>query len=143
MVQCNYLQYFHFFCASQPDTSSVPFRQVPVEARIQDFLEADGLLALDNRKCNYVRDYDFTFAGGGSVRFNPNLYACGKVCLSLLGTWSGARGETWDASSSSTLQVPPLRDHPSALQLHSLAHGLSILGLSAIVIRLSVDLEHA
>eukprot|EP00172_Hildenbrandia_rubra_P004661 Plantae.Rhodophyta-Hildenbrandia_rubra.ctg988.p1 GENE.Plantae.Rhodophyta-Hildenbrandia_rubra.ctg988~~Plantae.Rhodophyta-Hildenbrandia_rubra.ctg988.p1 ORF type:complete len:940 (+),score=179.20 Plantae.Rhodophyta-Hildenbrandia_rubra.ctg988:2332-5151(+) len=27
--------------------------------------------------------------GGGSVRFNPNLYACGKVCLSLLGTWSG------------------------------------------------------
>ena len=27
--------------------------------------------------------------GGGSVRFNPNLYACGKVCLSLLGTWTG------------------------------------------------------
>lgn len=27
--------------------------------------------------------------GSGSVRFNPNLYACGKVCLSLLGTWSG------------------------------------------------------
>ena len=23
--------------------------------------------------------------GGGSVRFNPNLYNCGKVCLSLLG----------------------------------------------------------
>ena len=27
--------------------------------------------------------------GKGSVRFNPNLYNCGKVCLSLLGTWSG------------------------------------------------------
>lgn len=27
--------------------------------------------------------------GGGRVRFNPNLYACGKVCLSLLGTWPG------------------------------------------------------
>jgi ubiquitin-conjugating enzyme E2 Z len=27
--------------------------------------------------------------GGGVVRFNPNLYACGKVCLSILGTWSG------------------------------------------------------
>ncbi len=26
--------------------------------------------------------------GGGKIRFNPNLYACGKVCLSLLGTWS-------------------------------------------------------
>jgi ubiquitin-protein ligase len=27
--------------------------------------------------------------GGGRVRFNPNLYQCGKVCLSLLGTWPG------------------------------------------------------
>jgi ubiquitin-protein ligase len=27
--------------------------------------------------------------GGGLVRFNPNLYANGKVCLSILGTWSG------------------------------------------------------
>eukprot|EP00051_Salpingoeca_urceolata_P015660 m.204421 g.204421 ORF g.204421 m.204421 type:complete len:780 (+) comp18469_c2_seq1:318-2657(+) len=27
--------------------------------------------------------------GHGRVRFNPNLYACGKVCLSLLGTWAG------------------------------------------------------
>ncbi len=26
---------------------------------------------------------------GGRVRFNPNLYANGKVCLSTLGTWSG------------------------------------------------------
>ncbi|KAL1417512.1 hypothetical protein MTO96_000609 [Rhipicephalus appendiculatus] len=25
----------------------------------------------------------------GRVRFNPNLYACGKVCLSILGTWAG------------------------------------------------------
>lgn len=27
--------------------------------------------------------------GGGTVRFNPNLYANGKVCLSILGTWHG------------------------------------------------------
>jgi ubiquitin-protein ligase len=26
---------------------------------------------------------------GGTIRFNPNLYANGKVCLSLLGTWAG------------------------------------------------------
>lgn len=26
---------------------------------------------------------------GGKYRLNPNLYAEGKVCLSLLGTWSG------------------------------------------------------
>jgi ubiquitin-protein ligase len=40
--------------------------------------------------------------GGGSVRFNPNLYACGKVCLSLLGTWSGPG---WDPVHSSLLQI--------------------------------------
>ena len=43
--------------------------------------------------------------GGGSIRFNPNLYACGKVCLSLLGTWSGGQGESWNATASSALQV--------------------------------------
>ncbi|KAJ7201312.1 hypothetical protein GGX14DRAFT_524435 [Mycena pura] len=38
--------------------------------------------------------------GGGTVRFNPNLYNCGKVCLSLLGTWPGRPEEQWSASSS-------------------------------------------
>lgn len=39
--------------------------------------------------------------GGGRVRFNPNLYNTGKVCLSLLGTWSGP---SW-TSASTILQV--------------------------------------
>jgi ubiquitin-conjugating enzyme E2 Z len=26
---------------------------------------------------------------GEDIRFHPNLYICGKVCLSILGTWSG------------------------------------------------------
>mmetsp|Transcript_20704 Transcript_20704/g.79382 ORF Transcript_20704/g.79382 Transcript_20704/m.79382 type:complete len:213 (-) Transcript_20704:188-826(-) len=43
--------------------------------------------------------------GGGSVRFNPNLYKCGKVCLSLLGTWGGAADEQWNAQTSTLLQV--------------------------------------
>ena len=43
--------------------------------------------------------------GGGSVRFNPNLYANGKVCLSLLGTWSGRGGENWNPKLSTLLQV--------------------------------------
>ena len=43
--------------------------------------------------------------GGGSVRFNPNLYNCGKVCLSLLGTWQGDQGESWHAKTSTLLQV--------------------------------------
>jgi len=42
--------------------------------------------------------------GGGSVRFNPNLYNCGKVCLSLLGTWSGRPEEEWSPNST-LLQV--------------------------------------
>jgi ubiquitin-protein ligase len=42
---------------------------------------------------------------GGKVRFNPNLYANGKVCLSLLGTWSGGQGEGWSAEISTFLQV--------------------------------------
>ncbi|KAI5072783.1 hypothetical protein GOP47_0012889 [Adiantum capillus-veneris] len=44
----------------------------------------------------------FLTTGGGMVRFNPNLYADGKVCLSLLGTWSGPG---WKAGQSTILQV--------------------------------------
>eukprot|EP01116_Phalansterium_solitarium_P017677 TRINITY_DN4413_c0_g1_i2.p1 TRINITY_DN4413_c0_g1~~TRINITY_DN4413_c0_g1_i2.p1 ORF type:complete len:883 (+),score=181.75 TRINITY_DN4413_c0_g1_i2:114-2762(+) len=43
--------------------------------------------------------------GNGTVRFNPNLYNCGKVCLSLLGTWSGSAGESWNKDTSTFLQV--------------------------------------
>merc|ERR1711871_1026926 len=43
--------------------------------------------------------------GCGSVRFNPNLYDCGKVCLSLLGTWRGQDGESWNKDTSTFLQV--------------------------------------
>ncbi|KZT06502.1 ubiquitin conjugating enzyme family protein [Laetiporus sulphureus 93-53] len=39
---------------------------------------------------------------GGKFRFNPNLYADGKVCLSLLGTWTGPG---WVAGKSTLLQV--------------------------------------
>jgi len=35
-----------------------------------------------------------------SFRFNPNLYADGKVCLSLLGTWTGNQSEKWIAPTS-------------------------------------------
>jgi ubiquitin-protein ligase len=47
----------------------------------------------------------FLTTGYGKVRFNPNLYACGKVCLSLLGTWSGHEGEKWNPKTSTLLQV--------------------------------------
>ena len=43
--------------------------------------------------------------GSQAIRFNPNLYACGKVCLSLLGTWRGNATENWDPKLSTILQV--------------------------------------
>jgi len=41
----------------------------------------------------------------GGKRFNPNLYANGKVCLSLLGTWSGSGGENWNVNTSTLQQL--------------------------------------
>ena len=54
---------------------------------------SDGLFEFD---CFIPMEYptkppvmNLCTTGGGLVRFNPNLYNCGKVCLSLLGTWAG------------------------------------------------------
>ncbi|VFQ78407.1 unnamed protein product [Cuscuta campestris] len=41
----------------------------------------------------------------GGWRVNPNLYEEGKVCLSLLNTWTGKGNEVWDPSSSTIVQV--------------------------------------
>ena len=57
----------------------------------------------------------FRTTGNGTVRFNPNLYSDGKVCLSLLGTWEGAQGEKWSAETSTILQVSFLSHEMSSL----------------------------
>lgn len=41
----------------------------------------------------------------GGLRVNPNLYESGKVCLSLLNTWTGSGTEVWNPGSSTILQV--------------------------------------
>ncbi|VDM53468.1 unnamed protein product [Angiostrongylus costaricensis] len=46
----------------------------------------------------------FLTTGAGNVRFNPNLYNDGKICLSILGTWEGRPEEKWN-SYCSLLQV--------------------------------------
>ena len=43
--------------------------------------------------------------GGSSIRFNPNLYANGYVCLSIINTWSGRPEEQWIPTTSSLVQV--------------------------------------
>ena len=39
------------------------------------------------------------------MRLNPNLYDNGRVCLSILGTWSGKGVEQWNPKTGSVLQV--------------------------------------
>lgn len=41
----------------------------------------------------------------GGLRLNPNLYKNGKVCLSLLNTWTGKGNEVWNPLSSNVLQL--------------------------------------
>ena len=44
----------------------------------------------------------FLTTGGGRWRANPNLYADGTVCLSLIGTWDGPG---WEPARSTLLQL--------------------------------------
>ena len=73
---------------------------------------------------NYPVDYPHSppkvtyWTNGNNVRFNPNLYTCGKVCISLLNTW---RGDQWTSCQSistvllticSLLSKDPLLNEP-------------------------------
>ncbi|KAL7060855.1 hypothetical protein AAHC03_09843 [Spirometra sp. Aus1] len=46
--------------------------------------------------------------GNGTVRFNPNLYANGKVCLSILGTWTGPEWTPAQSLSSVLISIQSL-----------------------------------
>jgi ubiquitin-protein ligase len=51
---------------------------------------------------------EFHFVNTGNFRFNPNFYAEGKVCLSILGTYSGPTphlSEKWNPGLSTLSQV--------------------------------------
>lgn len=58
---------------------------------------------------NYPTQHpDIHFMNHGGVRFNPNLYACGKVCLSLIGTWGDRQqnnSENWQPATSTIFQL--------------------------------------
>ena len=73
---------------------------------------------------NFPQDYPFNppkikyLTNDGKMRFNPNLYSDGKVCLSILNTW---KGEGWTSSQtiysiliilSSILNETPLLNEP-------------------------------
>ena len=56
-------------------------------------------------KFDFPIDYPFSppkvkyMTNDGQTRFNPNLYKCGKVCVSILNTWSG---DKWSACQTIT-----------------------------------------
>lgn len=54
---------------------------------------------------NYPQEPPQVFFNSGGWRLHPNLYAEGKVCLSLLGTWSGDEVENWNPKQSNILQL--------------------------------------
>jgi len=75
-------------------------------------------------KFDYPSDYHFvptkvTFmTNDGSTRFNPNLYKCGKVCVSILNTWAGDKWSSCQTINSilltlcSLLNDAPLENEP-------------------------------
>ncbi|XP_011004634.1 PREDICTED: probable ubiquitin-conjugating enzyme E2 25 isoform X2 [Populus euphratica] len=66
----------------------------------------DGLFFFDFFfPAGYPKVPPLVYYHSGGLRLNPNLYNCGKVCLSLLGTWQGNKNEMWQPGVSTVLQV--------------------------------------
>jgi ubiquitin-protein ligase len=75
-------------------------------------------------KFDYPTDYPFSppkvtyMTNDGMTRFNPNLYKCGKVCVSILNTWSGDKWSSCQTINSvlltlcSLLNDAPLENEP-------------------------------
>lgn len=81
-------------------------------------------------KFNFPNNYPFsppkvTFCtNDGITRYNPNLYVCGKVCLSILNTWSGEKWSSCQTINSilltlvSVLNEEPLLNEPGVLAIN-------------------------
>ena len=74
---------------------------------------------------------------GNDIRFNPNLYKCGKVCISLLNTW---RGDQWTSCQSistvlltlcTLLCKDPLLNEPGVSNTHNDMHSYNEIILFA------------
>ena len=61
---------------------------------------------------------------GNDIRFNPNLYKCGKVCVSLLNTWKGDQWTSCQSISTVLLTLctllcnEPLLNEPGVTSSH-------------------------
>ena len=75
-------------------------------------------------KFNFPVDYPYSppkvnyMTNDGVTRYNPNLYKCGKVCVSILNTWSGDKWSSCQTINSvlltlcSLLNKSPLENEP-------------------------------
>lgn len=75
-------------------------------------------------KFDFPCDYPFSpptvtyMTNDGLTRYNPNLYKCGKVCVSILNTWSGDKWSSCQTLNSvlltlcSLLNEAPLENEP-------------------------------
>jgi ubiquitin-protein ligase len=75
-------------------------------------------------KFDYPADYPYSppkvlfMTNDGFTRYNPNLYKCGKVCVSILNTWSGEKWSSCQTLNSilltlcSLLNENPLQNEP-------------------------------
>ena len=80
---------------------------------------------------NYPTDYPHSppkvkyCTNAHNIRFNPNLYACGKVCVSLLNTWRGDQWTSCQTISSVLLTLctllcsDPLLNEPGVDKKHN------------------------
>lgn len=90
---------FFFDAQFPPSYPAIP----PVSIQSLSILVCNTLTHLDKNIVLMLLQVVHYHAGG--LRLNPNLYACGKVCLSLLGTWQGQSCEKWNPAQSTMLQV--------------------------------------
>lgn len=79
---------------------------------------------------NFPTDYPFTppkvnfLTNNGEIRFNPNLYKNGKVCVSILNTWAGDQWSSCQTLNSvlltlcSLLNNNPLLNEPGIRENH-------------------------
>ena len=84
------------------------------------------------------------------TRFNPNLYRCGKVCLSILNTWQGEKWSGCQTISSVLLAIctvlndAPLLNEPGLTKKHSdFEHYNDILRYKNIEVAIFEMLERA
>jgi ubiquitin-protein ligase len=80
---------------------------------------------------NYPADYPHSpplvkyMTNGDNIRFNPNLYTNGKVCISLLNTWSGEQWTSCQNISTVLLTLctllckDPLLNEPGVSKTHN------------------------